>query len=732
MMKPISKIMTLIILFSGLMQSNVFASRLFSMQANAGEVLTAGTIGTRFQSFGDEFQAQGHYHPTGWAMLAYQNERFSPENNLGMVYRGNGNAWDDPVQEDDYDFAQSEIMAAENITTVMSHLRKASSGCGSGANEDYPDNPHPWVWYEPGIAYTFAHNGTIDEDEKAELRDLIGTTWIAAHGGLQTFDEAGCGGDWLTPEGFEHVIDSELYFFWLMQSILDEDGDVLQGLKNALTDPDFHYITNDSHLNFTFSDGMAIWAFRRAIYPDSSPYNENYEHTLYYSSISHLGFNAVSSQELGHSAFWTELDNRDLVYLPRTGNAVVFPDFNLIAATVEVKKLSSSWNWVGFPVLEVDNTSITTVLETVSPNAQRVDYSDGFTLYSEGTGWDPNIDLTSIEGYQLLMSEEADYYNLQAVGTRVASDTQITLDQGENWVPYFIQESQEPLDALPANVLDRLVSLKAQDWYMFKKGTKWIYSSCSSPIGPCRTLDYGEMYMLNLSPGASIFMTYNTGGGTPPGGELALAGGSFEVQELNDYSALAIDTIEDPESVTEIGIFIGDDCIGAQRVTEFPVYIQAYNGEQSLDEVSFQVVRDAGLAKGSGNPETNAASGLTFREHFTLSDLDREVTEGGFVVYHADIEQSPEPLITETSLLSCFPNPFNPSTSLRYELARESLVSVVVYNIQGRVVENLYRGEQSRGQHELTWNASTLESGLYFVVFKTGGYQSTQKMMLIK
>ncbi|MCF6238994.1 MAG: class II glutamine amidotransferase, partial [Candidatus Marinimicrobia bacterium] len=490
-MKRISKIMTLIILLSGLMQSNVFASRLFSMQANAGEVLTAGTIGTRFQGFGDDFQTQGQYHPTGWAMLAYQNERFSPDNNLGLVFRGNGNAANHD-QATDYNNAQSEIMAAENITTVMSHLRKASSGCGSGANEDYPDNPHPWVWYEPGITYTFTHNGTIDE--KTELRDLIDATWIAAHGGLQTFDEAGCGGDWSTPEGFEHVIDSELYFCWLMQNILGEDGDVLQGLKNALTDSYFLYITNESHLNFTFSDGRAIWAFRRAIYPDSSPYIENYEHTLYYSSISHLGFNAVSSQELVHSAFWTELDNRDLVYLPRTGNAVVFPDFNVNASTVEVKQLSSSWNWVGFPVLEVDNTSITTVLETVSPNAQRVDYSGGFTLYSEGTGWDPDIDLASIAGYKLLMSEEADYYNLQAVGTRVASETQITLNQGENWVSYFIQEDQEPLDALPANVLDRLVSLKAQDWYMFKKGTKWIYSSGSSPTGPCRTLHYGELY----------------------------------------------------------------------------------------------------------------------------------------------------------------------------------------------------------------------------------------------
>ncbi len=742
-MKQVLRICVLFILLLTVWQSNVFACRLFSMIADEEISLNLDYDNPspnylKMNSHGEALQAQTHIHNSGWALLAYQNGKFNLDNGFGYVFRGNGDASSD--QSGEYNSAQFSIKDGSNVTTLMCHIRKASSGCGSGVDETMPDNPHPWIWYEPGITYTFAHNGTIYN--KSQLRDLITTDWIDNHGGLQTFEESGCGGDWQDSTVFsDNVIDSELYFFWLMKNILDADGDVLQGLNNALSNPMFQIITDDNNLNFTFSDGSAIWAFRDPRSSDSG--DPNYRHTLFWIDNDDFAFNAAGVDYFYHykavmsqpvpTTDWIALNENELVYLPRTGDVVVFPDFS-ITNTVEVKSLEKSWNWVGFPVMgDYEGTSITSVLESVAPNAFYVQHQNENSQYDVNSEvWTPPLDLNGTKGYKLLMSNEDDYYNLQAIGERVPPETFVPLNQGENWVSYFIQESQSPLDALPANVLDRLVSLKARDWYMFKKGTRWIYSSCLPAVGPCRTLDYGEMYIFNLSSGPSIDMIYEIGGGTPPGGGRALAAGSFEVQELNDYTALTIDIMEDPESITEIGIFMGDDCIGAQQITEFPVYMQAYNGDQSLDEISFQIVRESSMTKRSGNPETANFSGQTLREHFTLSSLEREVMESGFVIYHADLEKSPEPMITESALLACYPNPFNPSTTLRYELAKASPVSVVVYNMRGRVVENLYHGNQARGQHELTWNASSKASGLYFVVFKTSGYQSTQKVMLLK
>ncbi|MEA3287837.1 MAG: class II glutamine amidotransferase [Candidatus Marinimicrobia bacterium] len=665
-----------------------------------------------------------YYHTDGWGMLNYLVS-YGMTPSVAEVFRSNVPA------ATDINFirrANDLLETFPNVSVLMAHIRRASSGA-----IDIPD-PHPWVNEMGGVTYTFEHNGTITN--KLGLKNLIGNDWINSLGGFNTFGH----GSWEN-EGWLYVVDSEVYFFWILKNIDEAYGNVLEGLYRALADESFNGVVDytSESVNCLLSNGSALWAYRRAQDDDSDlPFER--QHTLHYKNHEDATYHyrVVASSPTAvdfHSSDWYEMADYQLVYLPREGDVIVYDDFPL-TPYIEVKKLKKNWNWVGFPVMEdVEGTSVTTVLESVAPYSLEVQHESDNTEFIANI-WIPPYDLNSTDGYKVLMSEEQSTYNLETAGERVYHLTPITVNEGNNWVSYFIQENQEPLDALPANVIDRLTAIKAQDWYMIKKANGGWYTKLppNPPVEgePWITFKYGEMYILTLSTGASIEMIYESGYGTPGGGGVVLKNSSFEVQELDDYTAFSVDAIEDPETVTEIGIFLGDDCIGAQPVIEFPVYMQAYNGDQSLDEISFQVVRDGGLAKGSGNSETDNAPRQTFREHFTLSSLEREITDGGFVVYHANLEKSSEPMITTTALLACYPNPFNPITTLRYELAKNSPVSVVVYNMQGRVVDNLYYGKQSRGQHELTWNASTLESGLYFVVFKTGCYQSTQKMMLIK
>ena len=79
-----------------------------------------------------------------------------------------------------------------------------------------------------------------------------------------------------------------------------------------------------------------------------------------------------------------------------------------------------------------------------------------------------------------------------------------------------------------------------------------------------------------------------------------------------------------------------------------------------------------------------------------------------------------------------FPNPFNPSTSIRYELPRSSEIQILVYNTLGQEVTSLYQGVQTAGNHELIFNAQGLSSGIYFVVLRVGNEQLKQKVLLIK
>ncbi|MBT7378022.1 MAG: T9SS type A sorting domain-containing protein, partial [Candidatus Marinimicrobia bacterium] len=87
---------------------------------------------------------------------------------------------------------------------------------------------------------------------------------------------------------------------------------------------------------------------------------------------------------------------------------------------------------------------------------------------------------------------------------------------------------------------------------------------------------------------------------------------------------------------------------------------------------------------------------------------------------------------TEISLLSAYPNPFNPSTEIQFTIPVEMDVNVDIVNMQGRHIETLVDKHLLDGYHHLTWNASDHASGVYFVRLNVGGEISVQKILLMK
>ncbi|MBI2418923.1 MAG: choice-of-anchor J domain-containing protein, partial [Ignavibacteriales bacterium] len=79
-----------------------------------------------------------------------------------------------------------------------------------------------------------------------------------------------------------------------------------------------------------------------------------------------------------------------------------------------------------------------------------------------------------------------------------------------------------------------------------------------------------------------------------------------------------------------------------------------------------------------------------------------------------------------------FPNPFNPSTTIKFGLAEKSNVSLTIYNQLGEKVAVLLNGEMEAGYHKVEWNASNMTSGVYFYEIKAGSFTSVKKLMLMK
>ena len=88
-------------------------------------------------------------------------------------------------------------------------------------------------------------------------------------------------------------------------------------------------------------------------------------------------------------------------------------------------------------------------------------------------------------------------------------------------------------------------------------------------------------------------------------------------------------------------------------------------------------------------------------------------------------------------LYNPYPNPFNPVTTLRYDLPEDALVNITICDMMGRVVKTLINDQQTAGYRSLQWNAtndagSPVSSGIYLNMIQAGDFRQTKKMVLLK
>ena len=98
------------------------------------------------------------------------------------------------------------------------------------------------------------------------------------------------------------------------------------------------------------------------------------------------------------------------------------------------------------------------------------------------------------------------------------------------------------------------------------------------------------------------------------------------------------------------------------------------------------------------------------------------------IVHLTDPTQIP----LEVSLNSAYPNPFNPTTMLSYSVPSDMNVTLSVYNMRGRLMDELVSGIRTGGFHQVVWNADQYASGVYMVKLTTGSTIKVQKIMLLK
>ncbi len=169
----------------------------------------------------------------------------------------------------------------------------------------------------------------------------------------------------------------------------------------------------------------------------------------------------------------------------------------------------------------------------------------------------------------------------------------------------------------------------------------------------------------------------------------------FDFNGASGYNGTSVDN----------GSFEGGDCWnGTFDWTNVSIAL-----EGGPDQLRFRFASDGGV-EGEG----------WFIDNIQINGIPLDVNE----------EQSTTP--TEFTLISAYPNPFNGTTTIKYDVPAAGSIRMAIYDVNGRLVKTLHTGKVQAGQHKIVWDGSSNSSGIYLAVLEADGKVFTSKLLLIK
>jgi len=182
---------------------------------------------------------------------------------------------------------------------------------------------------------------------------------------------------------------------------------------------------------------------------------------------------------------------------------------------------------------------------------------------------------------------------------------------------------------------------------------------------------------------------------------------------LNEFPVdHSVNAIASKSNVLYVGT--GSTLSGVYYTTDLTTWIDFSTGLESYDySVSQLVATDEYLYKTGGTINSYK---------IPLPELDTHWERTQFI---------------EFTLSQNYPNPFNPTTTLKYDLPEDAMVNITIYDMMGRVVNNLVSSQQRTGYKSIQWHATNntgqpVSAGLYLYSIQAGDYTQTKKMVLLK
>jgi hypothetical protein len=171
---------------------------------------------------------------------------------------------------------------------------------------------------------------------------------------------------------------------------------------------------------------------------------------------------------------------------------------------------------------------------------------------------------------------------------------------------------------------------------------------------------------------------------------------------------------------------------GVELVWKTATEINNHGFEIERSEKQNGIWNKIGFVEGHGT--TNAPKSYSFVDASAVGTISyrlKQVDNDGSFEYSNQVEVTVAAPV-EFALMQNHPNPFNPATSIRYQVAAPGHVSLKVYDMLGKEVATLVNGMQDAGAKIAKLDASQLPSGIYFYTLRTNNFTATKKMLLLK
>jgi len=242
-----------------------------------------------------------------------------------------------------------------------------------------------------------------------------------------------------------------------------------------------------------------------------------------------------------------------------------------------------------------------------------------------------------------------------------------------------------------------------------------------------------DQAQLNVN-GSQVTTWQWTLGSNGSGAPLTLDANDFFGATANDEFYFDDYTVADltvvPVELTSFVANVKNSAVTLNWITETELNNQGFEVQRRTESSDYSTVGSV-----AGNGTTSERQNYSFTDaglqagkyYYRLKQID---FNGSFEYSNEIFADINAPV--EFALAQNYPNPFNPTTNITFSLAEPTFVKLVVYNLLGEAVQTLKNENMDAGSYNITFDASSLPSGMYLYKIETAQFNSVMKMMLMK